>query len=67
MVNKASKVYYSEDEAARKLGLSVDQLRSLVRNHISTGEEMPAVENFQPSDLVLLRILAQQQYRLVAH
>jgi hypothetical protein len=67
MVNKASKVYYSEDEAARKLGLSVDQLRSLVRDHISTGEETPAVENFQPSDLVLLRILAQQQYRLVAH
>ena len=67
MVNKASKVYYSEDEAARKLGLSVDQLRSLVRDHISTGEETPAVENFQLSDLVLLRILAQQQYRLVAH
>ena len=66
MVNKASKVYYSEDEAARKLGLSVDQLRSLVRDHISTGEEIPAVDNFQPSDLVLLRILAQQQYRLVA-
>jgi hypothetical protein len=66
MVNKTSKAYYSEDEAARKLGVSVDELRSLVRNHISTGEEMPAVEVFQPSDLVLLRILAQHQYRLVA-
>ena len=67
MVNKVSKVCYSEDEAASKLGLSVDQLRSLVRYHLSTGEDMPAVESFQPSDLVLLRILAQQQHRLVTH
>jgi len=64
MITKASKVRYSEDEAARKLGLSVDQLRILVRDHIATGDEPPAVDSFQPSELVVLRILAQQ-YRLV--
>ena len=65
MTYKASKVRYSEDEAARKLGLSVDELRLLVRDHIATGDGAHAVDNFQPSDLVVLRILAQQ-YKLVA-
>lgn len=66
MTHKSSKVRYSEDEAARKLGLSVDQLRILVRDHIAAGGEESAVESFQPSDLVVLRILAQH-YQSVAH
>lgn len=61
MTTKAAKVWYSEDEAARRLGLSVDQLRVLVRDHVATGDEPSALYTFKPSDLVVLRILAHQQ------
>lgn len=66
MVHKVSKIRYSEDEAARKLGLSVEQLRRLVKDHLTSGEDVPAVDSFQPSDLVMLRVLAGQ-YNLVTH
>lgn len=52
---------YTETEAAEKLGVSVDQLRSLVRSHISRGEDGGTISNFRPSDLVVLRILASGQ------
>ena len=65
MTYNTPKIRYSEDEAARKLGLSVDQLRRIMRDHITTGDDAPAVDDFQPSDLVVLRILAQQ-HNLVA-
>lgn len=66
-MTKASKVQYSEPEAAAMLGLSVEQLRSLVRDHIVKEESgkdedsppIPAVPSFQASDLVVLRILAK--------
>lgn len=61
-----SNMQYSEAEAARKLGLSVDQLRSLVREHIvrdpSEPVEMPVL---QPTDLVLLRILCSMRQNTV--
>ena len=65
MVNKASKLRYSEDEAARKLGISVAELRTLVKEHIAAGDDVPAVHSFQPADLVMLRVLSGQ-YNLVA-
>ena len=49
---------YTETEAAEKLGVSVDQLRTLVRSYISPGEDSGAISNFRASDLVVLRILA---------
>ncbi len=58
MRSKEAKMSYTELEAAEKLGVSVDQLRSLVRSHISRGEENGQVSTFRPSDLVVLRILA---------
>jgi hypothetical protein len=58
MQSRESNMSYTENEAAEKLGVSVDQLRTLVRSHISRGEESGAISNFRPSDLVVLRILA---------
>ena len=56
---KATKAQYSETEAAETLGVSVDELRALVRNHIAAGEESGngAVSVFLSSDLLVLRIL----------
>lgn len=63
MLTKAAKSDYTEVEVAAELGVSVDELRSLIRMHILPQDEdiKPAsVVTFQPSDLVLLRLLASQ-------
>ena len=61
VTTKATKAQYTESEAADELGLSIEQLRILVRSHIVERDEdltnMP-VAQFQPSDLLLLRILS---------
>ena len=60
---KPPKGHYSDLEAASALGLSTDELRRLIRHHIVRGEdELPSLSqaNFQPADLLLLRILAGQ-------
>ena len=57
---KAAKTHYSEAEAANELGVTIEQLRALIRNHIVEHEdEMTHVSQaaFQPSDLVLLKLL----------
>ena len=62
-VAKSQKAQYSENEAAAQLGVSVDQLRVLVKRHIiRTEDEIPLipVASFQPADLLLLRFLAGQ-------
>jgi len=55
------KSQYSETEAAEELGVSVEQLRSMIRNHVVDREEdannIP-VTTFQPSDLLVLRLLS---------
>jgi DNA-binding transcriptional MerR regulator len=57
---KEPKVQYSETDAAQILGVSVDQLRILVKNHIVKEEEIGngTVSIFQPADLLVLRILS---------
>lgn len=55
------KSHYSEAEAAEELGVSVQQLRTLIRNHVVDRDEdlnNVAVTTFQPSDLLVLRLLA---------
>jgi hypothetical protein len=56
-----SKPYFNEMEAARHLGVSIDEFRVLVRRHIVEREEdlnnMP-ITTFHASDLLLLRMLA---------
>jgi DNA-binding transcriptional MerR regulator len=57
---KEPKVQYSESDAAQILGVSIDQLRVLVKNHIVKEEEVGngSVSIFQPADLLVLRILS---------
>jgi hypothetical protein len=58
---KTAKAYYSENEAARSLGVTVPEFRNLVRRHIiERDEDMSNVEltTFHAADLLLLRMLA---------
>lgn len=62
---RPGKGYYTESEAARVLGVSVETLRSMVRHHILSSDPEAEVNlpmtTFQPSDLLLLRFLRQGQ------
>lgn len=61
---KPGKTQYSEHEAAAELGVSVEQLRVLIRSHIAESDEdlnHIAVASFHPSDLLLLKLLARSQ------
>jgi hypothetical protein len=57
---KPIKSQYSEAEAAEELGISVAQLRTMIRSHVVDRDEdlnnVP-VTTFQPSDLLVLRLL----------
>jgi hypothetical protein len=64
----SGKSEYTEDEAASALGVSIGDLRALVRIHVTKDEaEREAAEfplpSFRPSDLLLLRMLAESQLR----
>jgi hypothetical protein len=55
-------------EAAQELGVTVEQLRVLIRNHIAkTDEDLAhiAVATFHPSDLLVLKILTGQNSSLM--
>ena len=58
---KAGKSQYSETEAAEELGISVARFRTMIRSHVVDRDEdlnnVP-VTTFQPSDLLILRLLA---------
>ena len=60
-VTRAVKSHYSETEAAEELGVSVEQLRVMIRSHVVERDEdlnnVP-VTTFQPSDLLILRLLS---------
>jgi hypothetical protein len=69
LTTKFNQTQYSEVEAARELGVTVDQLRTLIRSHIAqTDEDLNhiAVASFHPSDLLVLRILAGQKGTLAS-
>ena len=56
---KPGKTHYSEHEAAAELGVTVEQLRVLIRSHIAESDEdltHIAVASFHPSDLLLLKL-----------
>jgi hypothetical protein len=61
MVTKISKPFYSEYEAAVELGVSIEQLRSMVKNHIVKDDDMPegGIATFHASDLLLLKLLSR--------
>jgi hypothetical protein len=58
---RSGKSQYSETEAAEELGISVEQLRTMIRSHVVDRDEdltnVP-VTTFQPSDLLILRLLS---------
>jgi hypothetical protein len=60
-LNRTAKSQYSEAEAAEELGISIAQLRTMIRSHVVDRDEdlsnVP-VTTFQPSDLLILRLLA---------
>ena len=60
-LSRAGKSQYSETEAAEELGISIDQLRTMIRSHVVDRDEdlnnIP-VTTFQPSDLLILRLLS---------
>ena len=61
MISRTAKAQYTEVEAAEELGISIEQLRSMVRSHIVDREEDATntpVATFQPSDLLILRLLS---------
>ena len=61
--SRPNKAQYSEVEAAQELGVTVEQLRVLIRSHIAQSDEdlnHIAIASFHPSDLLVLKILAGQ-------
>jgi hypothetical protein len=58
---RSGKSQYSETEAAEELGISIEQLRIMIRSHVVDQDEdlnnIP-VTTFQPSDLLILRLLS---------
>ena len=60
-LTRSVKSQYSEVEAAEELGISVEKLRTMIRSHVVDRDEdltnVP-VTTFQPSDLLILRLLA---------
>ena len=62
--SRPGKGQYSEAEAAEQLGISVLQLRTMIRSHVVDKDEdlnnVP-VHTFQPSDLLILRLLTGMQ------
>jgi len=63
-LSRTGKSQYSESEAAEELGVSVEQLRTMIRSHVVDRDEdlnnVP-VTTFQPSDLLVLRLLSARQ------
>jgi DNA-binding transcriptional MerR regulator len=60
---KPGKSQYTENEVAEELGVSVEHLRSLIRERVMPGDDdvrQTSILSFQPSDLLLLRLLASQ-------
>lgn len=65
LLSQGPTALYTEQEAADALGVSVEQLRSLVAAHILSGESSPApiepgIAQYSRSDLILLRFLRSQ-------
>ena len=60
-LTRTGKSHYSEIEVAEELGISTEQLRTMIRSHVIDRDEdltnVPAT-TFQPSDLLILRLLA---------
>ena len=57
-----SRCFYSETEAAKTLGITIDRFRELIRIHIAQSEDEInniAATTYQSSDLLVLKLLAK--------
>jgi hypothetical protein len=57
---KRAKLLLTEDETARELGITVQQLRDIVRRFLDVEPDLPAAHGYKPSDLVLIRYFLSQ-------
>jgi len=67
--SKAAKTFFNEIEAARSLGVSVDEFRVLLKRHIiDRDEDMQnvAMTTFHPSDMLLLKLMIGKQIPALA-
>jgi hypothetical protein len=63
------KPYYSEIEAARSLGVTIDEFRGLVRRYVVDREEDMAnspITTFHASDIMLLRMFTGRSLSMPA-
>ena len=61
LMTRPSKSQYTAVEEAEELGVSVERSRTIIRSHVVDREEDAVnipVTTFQPSDLLILRLLA---------
>ncbi|MEP6962705.1 MAG: hypothetical protein ABI995_11550 [Acidobacteriota bacterium] len=59
-LTRTTKSQYTETEVAEELGITIPQLRTMIRSHVvDRDEDLTNVPEttFQPSDLVILRLL----------
>ena len=63
ILSRPGKSQYTEGEVADQLGVSVEHLRSLIREQVMPNDDdvrQTSILTFQPSDLLLLRLLVAQ-------
>ena len=65
-MGSGAKNRYTANEAASRLGISVEQFRMLVRNHLDLEEDFPENTLFEAADLIVLRVLATRLQQLSA-
>ncbi len=66
MLSRAAKSQYTEDEVAEELGVSLESLRTLIQDRIMRDDQdlrQTSMVSFEPSDVLLLRLLATQDLR----
>ena len=64
MASKPPKAYFTESEAARSLGITPEEFRTLLQRHIIDREEdlsNVGATTFHASDLLLLRLMMSKQ------
>ena len=61
--SKPGRSQYTENQVAHELGVSVEYLRALIRERIMPNDDdvhQISVLTFEPSDVLLLRLLASR-------
>jgi hypothetical protein len=65
----SGKTEYTEDEAAAALGISIVELRTLVKTHVINEDlesDIP-IQSFRATDLLLLKMLSAPRSAAMSH